>query len=103
VLAAVAGEVAVVAVDHGQARTHVAGEVEGGDAGTEREGREGVPEIVDAPKRPDPDDQLGRLPVAVAEVVQVEVAAAGRGRDPAGGAPRGARPPGGPAGALFVS
>ena len=42
-LAAVAGEVAVVAVEHGQARTHVAGEVEGGDAGTEREGREGVP------------------------------------------------------------
>jgi hypothetical protein len=34
----VAGEVAVVAVDHGQAGAHVAGEVEGGDAGTEREG-----------------------------------------------------------------
>src|SRR5215204_266062 len=34
--ASVAGEVAVVAVDHGQAGAHVAGEVEGGDAGTER-------------------------------------------------------------------
>jgi hypothetical protein len=38
VLAAVAGEMAVVAVDHGQARAHVAGEVEGEDAGREREG-----------------------------------------------------------------
>jgi len=46
-LAAVAGEVAVVAVDHGQARAHVAGELEGEDAGTEREGGEGVSEIVD--------------------------------------------------------
>jgi hypothetical protein len=38
VLASVAGEVAVVTVDHGQACTHVTGELEGGDAGTEREG-----------------------------------------------------------------
>jgi hypothetical protein len=38
VLAAVAGEMAVVAVDHGQACAHVAGEVEGEDAGREREG-----------------------------------------------------------------
>jgi len=45
--AAVAREVAVVAVDHGQAGAHVAGEVEGGDAGTEGEGGEGVSEIVD--------------------------------------------------------
>jgi hypothetical protein len=45
VLASVAREVAVVAVDHGQAGAHVAGEVEGGDAGTEREGGKGVPEI----------------------------------------------------------
>ena len=54
VLASVAGEVAVVAVDHGQAGAHVAGEVEGGDAGTEREGREGVPQIVDPAQRLDP-------------------------------------------------
>jgi hypothetical protein len=39
-LASVAGEVAVVAVDHGQAAAHVAREVEGGDAGTEGEVRE---------------------------------------------------------------
>jgi hypothetical protein len=45
VLAPVAGEVAVVAVDHGQAGAHAAREVEGGDAGTEREGGEGVSEI----------------------------------------------------------
>jgi hypothetical protein len=53
VLAAVAGEVAVVAVDH-QARAHVAGEVEGGDAGTEREGGDGVSEIVDPARWLDP-------------------------------------------------
>jgi hypothetical protein len=47
VFASVACEVAVVPVDHGQAGAHVAGEVEGGDAGTECEGREGVSEIVD--------------------------------------------------------
>jgi hypothetical protein len=54
VLAAVAGEMAVVAVDHGQARAHVAGEVEGEDAGTEREGGEGVSEIVDPARWLDP-------------------------------------------------
>jgi hypothetical protein len=48
-LASVAREVAVGAVDHGQAGAHVAGEVEGGDAGTERKGCEDVPEIVDPP------------------------------------------------------
>ena len=55
VLASVAGEVAVVAVDHGQAGAHVAGELEGGDAGTQGEGRECVPEIVDAAEGLDPD------------------------------------------------
>jgi hypothetical protein len=39
-LASAAREVAVV-VDHGQAGTHVAGEVEGGDVGTERKGCKG--------------------------------------------------------------
>jgi hypothetical protein len=43
-LASVACEVAVVTVDHGQARAYVAGEVEGVDAGTERKGGESVPE-----------------------------------------------------------
>ena len=77
-VASVAGEMSVVPVDHGQAGAHVAGEVEGGDAGTEREGREGMAEIVDAPKRTDPGGELGGLPVTGAEVVQVEVAAAQR-------------------------
>ena len=76
VFSAVAGEVAVVAVDHGQAGAHVAGELEGGDASTQGKGREGVPEIVDAAEGLDADRDLSRLPVAVSEVVEVEVAAA---------------------------
>jgi SacI restriction endonuclease len=75
VLAPVASEVAVVAIDHRQACSHVAGEVEGGDAGTEGEGRERVPEIVDAAKRRDPGRLLCRPPRAVPEVVEVEIAA----------------------------
>jgi hypothetical protein len=49
VLAAVLGEVAVVAVDHGQAGAHVAGQVEGRDARAEREGGEGMAEIMLVP------------------------------------------------------
>ena len=37
---------AVMAVDHGQAGAHVAGRVEGGDAGTGREVAKGMSEIV---------------------------------------------------------
>jgi hypothetical protein len=62
-LASVARQVAVVAVDHRQAGAHVAGEIEGGDAGTERKGREGMPEIVDPPPRLDAGGVLCRLPV----------------------------------------
>ena len=47
VLASIGREVAVMSIDHGQAGAHVAGEVEGGDAGTERDGGDGVSEIVD--------------------------------------------------------
>jgi hypothetical protein len=68
VLASIAGEVAVVAVDHGQAGAHVAGEVEGGDAGTEREGGEGVSEIVDPAQRLDPGRDLRGLPLAVTKL-----------------------------------
>jgi hypothetical protein len=75
VLAAVAGEVAVMAIDHRQAGAHVAGEVEGRDAGTEREGGEGVAEVVDPAQGLDPGGALCRLPLSVAEVVQVDVAA----------------------------
>ena len=42
VLAAVSGEMAVMAVDHRQAGAHVARKLERGDAGTKGEGREGV-------------------------------------------------------------
>jgi hypothetical protein len=65
--------VTVVAVDHRQAGAHVATEVEGGHAGTKRERREAVTEIVDPTDGVDPERALRRLPVAVAEVVQVEV------------------------------
>jgi hypothetical protein len=67
--------VAVVAIDHGQAGAHVAREVEGRDAGTKREGGEGVSEIVDPARWLESGCELRRLPLAVAEVVQVEVAA----------------------------
>jgi hypothetical protein len=59
-LTSVAGEV-TVPVDHDQAGAHVAGQVEGGDAGTERERREGVPEIVDPAQRFDPGGTLRRI------------------------------------------
>jgi hypothetical protein len=77
-VAAVFGEVAVVAVDHREAGAHVAREVKGRDAGAERERCKGMSEIVDPSDRVDPELALGWFPVAVAEVVQVEVAAARR-------------------------
>jgi hypothetical protein len=80
-LPGVASEVAVVSVDHREARPHVAAEVEGRDAGPQREGRERVPESVDPPRRVDPSRELSALPGAGAEVVQVEVAALRRGEE----------------------
>src|SRR5262245_27227775 len=79
-LASVAGEVAVVAVDHRQAGAHVTREVEGRESGTERESCEGVPEIVDPPQRPNTCSLLGRAPLERAEVVDVEVAASLAGK-----------------------
>src|SRR5438552_3427136 len=49
VLASVPCKVAVMPVDHREAGAHVAREVEGGDAGTESEGCEGVSEVVVVP------------------------------------------------------
>jgi hypothetical protein len=72
VLATVAGEVAVVAIDHREARAHVAGEIERGDAGTEGEGGEGVPQVVDPTERLDASRALRGSPMAAAEVVQVD-------------------------------
>jgi hypothetical protein len=76
--ASVAREVAVMAVDHGQAGAHVAGEVEGGDASTECEGRKGVSEIVDPAQRLDPGGELCGLPLPLAEVVQADAAPLGK-------------------------
>jgi hypothetical protein len=45
------------------------------------EGRERVAEIVDAARRHDARRDLGGCPVAVAEVVEVEVTAAERGEE----------------------
>jgi hypothetical protein len=67
-LASVPGEVAVMPVDHGEARAHLAGEIEGRDTGTEREGRDRVPEIVDPAQGLDPSGELRGLPLAVTEV-----------------------------------
>jgi hypothetical protein len=81
VLTPIAREVTVVTVDHRQARAHVTGEVEGRDAGTQGKGGEGVPQIVDPAERLDPGRQLGWFPESGSEVMQIEVAAARRGKD----------------------
>ena len=72
-LASVASEVAVMAVDHRQAGAHVTREIEGRDAGTKSESRERVPEIVDPSKRIDARGLLGGPPLERAEVVDVQV------------------------------
>src|SRR6266511_4408175 len=83
-LTSVACKVAVVPVDHGQACAHIAGEFEGGDASAEFEGRERMSQIVDSAQWLDPGRDLRWLPLAVAEVVQAEVAAPlGREEQPA--------------------
>jgi len=73
VLASVTSEVSVVTIDHGQTGAHVTGEIECRDAGTEREGREGVPEIVDPPQRLNARRFLGGSPLERAEVVAVDL------------------------------
>ena len=75
-LASVAGEVAIVAVDHRQAGAHEPGEVENGNAGPKGEGRISVAQVVGPTNRVDPGGELCWPPLAGAEVVQVNVAAA---------------------------
>ncbi len=89
-LASVAGEMAVVAVDHRDARAHEAGEVEDGDARPEREGGVGVAQVVETPQRLDAGGRLCGPPFAGAEVVEVEVAAPRR-REQQGLSMRGSR------------
>jgi hypothetical protein len=80
VLAAVTGEVPIMAVDHCQARAHEARELEDGDAGSEREGGVCVAQVVGPANRLDAGGALRRSPLAGAEVVQIDVTAAW-GRD----------------------
>ena len=75
-LVAVDGEVAVVEVDHGDARAHEPGEGEHRNAGAERESGVGAAQLQQVPKRLDPDGSSGWLPVAAVEVAGVEAAAA---------------------------
>ena len=74
-LTAVAGEVAVVSVDHRQAGSHEAREVERRDAGAKREGRKGVAKIVDPAERIDAGNPLRGSLLIGPKVVHVEVAA----------------------------
>jgi hypothetical protein len=76
VLVAVDGEVAVVEIDHRDARAHEPGEREHRDAGAEREGGVGVAQVVEVAQRFDPDRSLQGLPVAPVEVAEINVTAA---------------------------
>ena len=78
----VAGEVAVVLVDHREAGAHETGQIEDRDAGAECEGRLGVAKIVGLSDRLDAGGNLCGPPVPRAKVVQVDVAAAGCGEQP---------------------
>ena len=81
VLAAVAGEVTVVAVDHRQARAQEPREIEDRNAGAERKGRVRVAQVVRLAERIDASRILRRLPLAPAEVAQIDVAAARRRKE----------------------
>jgi hypothetical protein len=81
VLAPVAREVAVVAVDHQEACAHVARELEGRDPGSKREGGEGVAQVVDSSHGLDARLSLCGIPVAAAEVPKIEVGAARGGEE----------------------
>ena len=75
VLAAVAGQVAVVLVDHREAGAREPGQIEDRDAGAKRKGRVGVAEIVGPTDRLDAGGDLCGPPVTGPKVVQVDVAA----------------------------
>jgi len=76
VFAAVEGEVAVVAVDHRDARAHEPGDGEDGYACAEREGGVGVAQVIEAADRLDPGLDLRRPPVLASEDPEVDPAAA---------------------------
>jgi hypothetical protein len=62
VFTAVAGEVAVVAIDHRDAGTHKPGDGEHGDAGSQREARVGVARVIEVAKRLVAGRDLGEAP-----------------------------------------
>ena len=70
-----------MAVDHEQARAHIARELEGRAAGSNGERRERVAQVLDASHGLDTSLELRRLTVAAAEVAKVEVTAARRGEE----------------------
>jgi hypothetical protein len=71
-LAAVVGKVAVVVVDHRDARTHEARDREDGDPGAQRERGVGVPQVVEIAWRLDAGSSLSGLPAAAAEASEVD-------------------------------
>jgi hypothetical protein len=80
VAVAVAGEVAVGAVDVDQAGAHVARELVAAESGAQRDGGERVAQIVKALGRGDGGGALRGGPVALSPVVQVEGAAFDAGK-----------------------
>jgi hypothetical protein len=72
VFAAVAGEVAVMAIDHRDARAHEARDREHRDAGAQCERGVGVAEVVEMAKWFDAGRDLGCLPVTAAEAAEVD-------------------------------
>jgi hypothetical protein len=74
-LAAVAGQVAVVAIDHRDARADEARDREHRNTGAERKGRVSVAQVVKAANRLDVRGYLRWSPVAAAEDAEVDPAA----------------------------
>src|SRR5207253_4469342 len=72
---AVPGEMAVVAIDHRDARADEAGDREHGNAGAEGEGGVGVAQVVEPTNRLDARIDLSGSPVAAAEDAEVDPAA----------------------------
>jgi len=71
-LTAVVGQVAVVAVDHRDARAHEAGDGEHRHAGAERKGGVGVAQFVEVAQLLDASGCLCRLPMPAAEAAEVD-------------------------------
>src|SRR6266511_1934078 len=75
-LAAVAGEMAVVVIDHRNARAHEPRDSKHGDAGAQREGCVGMAHVVEMAKRLEPGHYLRWFPVPAAEAAKVDATAA---------------------------